>query len=192
MASTPARSESAVSLTRRSMLESLETELAAKRRVVRLRRELGRSRSAAALLAMHQDNRGKVEETKRQTALLRGAHLEGMLKDMPAATEEEVGKLAGELMAHLAATQVDPSKRAWFKLFKLMDENGDGHITFAEFMECIRIHIGIPPAQLPVSRVQAVWHAIDLDGNGWMDVGEFGRFFRLGEVRLPAFAAAAH
>ena len=41
---------------------------------------------------------------------------------------------------------------------------------------------------LPEARIAAVWSAIDLDGNGWMDAGEFGRFFRQGAPTAQASA----
>ena len=45
----------------------------------------------------------------------------------------------------------------------------------------IRKTIKMSTTELPESTIQAVWNSIDLDGNGWIDAGEFGRFFRLGE-----------
>ena len=48
----------------------------------------------------------------------------------------------------------------------------------------IRKTIRMSVEELPETTVQAVWNSIDLDGNGWIDAGEFGRFFRLGEKPL--------
>ena len=48
-------------------------------------------------------------------------------------------------------------------------------------MEMIRVNIKMPASKISDKQVMAVWHSIDLDGNGWIDAGEFGRFFRQGE-----------
>ena len=48
-------------------------------------------------------------------------------------------------------------------------------------MEMIRVTIKMPASKISDRQIMAVWHSIDLDGNGWIDAGEFGRFFRQGE-----------
>ena len=50
-----------------------------------------------------------------------------------------------------------------------------------QLMEMIRVTIRMPPSKISDQQIMAVWHSIDLDGNGWIDAGEFGRFFRQGE-----------
>lgn len=45
----------------------------------------------------------------------------------------------------------------------------------------IRKTIRMPDTIVTDRQIQAVWHSIDRDGNGWIDAGEFGRFFRQGE-----------
>ena len=110
---------------------------------------------------------------------LRGAHLKA-IKDAAPATNEEVQGLATQLMAHMQKIEVDPSKRGWYRLFRIMDVNDDGHIEYEEFLYLIRSHMRLSVKDLPEDSIKRVWNAIDLDGNGWMDAGEFGRFFRQG------------
>ena len=56
----------------------------------------------------------------------------------------------------------------------------DAHLS-AQLMEMIRVSIKMPKSKLSDEQIRGVWNSIDLDGNGWIDAGEFGRFFRQGE-----------
>ena len=82
---------------------------------------------------------------RAETQRLQGAHLHNSVSYVEPATEEQVGMVATALMRQLAIMQPDPAKRSWFKLFKAYDQNGDGHISYAEV-------IGIP-SHLPSFRV---------------------------------------
>lgn len=161
--------------------ETASEELRAKRRVFKLRNELAHSRSTAATMRWHASNMSSGDEVRSETKRLQGAHLHNSVAYVPPATDEEVGKVATTLMRKLAQSQPEPSERGWFKLFKMFDENGDGHISYEELIEMIRNKIKVPKEVISETQIQAVWHSIDLDGNGWIDAGEFGRFFRLGE-----------
>ena len=167
---------------RRAVLDSLDVEHTAKQRVVRLRRDLARSRSQAALSELRERNRAAAKAKQAEIEYLRGAHLKGMVSGVKAASPAEVTALARTMVEHMEKTEVDPSNRGWYVLFKRMDMNGDGLITYAELMECIRDSMHLDEYELPEVKVQAVWNSIDLDGNGWIDCAEFGRFFRQGEA----------
>ena len=162
--------------------EAAAAELEAKRRVFKLRKQLAEARTLQASVRIEEKNYQRWRDVREETAQLKkGALGAGSALDVPAATDEEVGKVSAAMMFQLAKMEVDPSKRAWYKLFKAMDENGDGHITFDELMVLIRKTVKLSEEDLSEKAVSAVWHSIDLDGNGWIDAGEFGRFFRLGE-----------
>ena len=45
----------------------------------------------------------------------------------------------------------------------------------------IRCTINVSEKQLREETIRSVWHAIDMDNNGSIDIAEFGRFFRLGD-----------
>lgn len=161
--------------------DASERELDAKRRVLRLRRELSRSRSTAANMQVAARRTNAGTEVRNMTRYLQGAHLSGSVKQVTPATEEQVKAVATALIQHLHDTRVDPNERNWYRLFREYDSNGDGHIEYRELVDMIRNHIKMSERQLPEREVQAVWHFIDADGNGWIDAGEFGRFFRQGE-----------
>lgn len=105
-------------------VETAEEELQAKRRVYKLRNELAKSRSMAAIMQTRAMNMCIGEEVRQETKRLQGAHLQGSVAKVPPASDAEVGKIATALMRKLASTEPDPANRTWFKLFKKFDENG--------------------------------------------------------------------
>ena len=81
----------------------------------------------------------------------------------------------------LAQQVTDPSKRSWIKLFKHMDENGTGTITYTELASMIRDELHLSPQELGEKALQAVWAALDDKKNGFITAGIFGQFMRRGE-----------
>ena len=75
----------------------------------------------------------------------------------------------------------DPSKRSWFKLFRHMDDDDSGRITYAELAGLVREELKLSPRELPEVSLKAVWAALDRDGSGFLNAGEFGAFMRRGE-----------
>ena len=76
-------------------------------------------------------------------------------------------------------------QRSWIKLFKHMDQEGSGRITFSELAAMIRDVLQFSPRDLPGGVLRAVWAAIDPDALGYINVGEFGAFMRRGEGETP-------
>lgn len=159
-----------------------ELELGTKRRVFRLRRELSRSRSMAANMQLNATKVNAGLEVRNMTRYLQGAHLSGSVKQVTPATPEQVKEIATALIQHLHDTRIEPGERNWYRIFREYDSNGDGHLEYREIVDMIRHHIRMTERQMPEKKIQSVWHYIDADGNGWIDAGEFGRFFRLGEA----------
>ena len=69
---------------------------------------------------------------------------------------------------------------SWFRLFKRMDDDGSGRVSYAELEELVRHELQLPPSQLPEHSLKAVWVALDEDGSGYITVREFGQFMRKG------------
>jgi hypothetical protein len=136
--------------------EVMQEELMTKRRVLKLRKELGHSRSTAAMLQILSNKRVMGAEVRKETQRLQGAHLSDSVRHVEPADEAEVSRVATLLVQRLTHTQPDPSKRNWFTLFKDFDENGDGHITFDELVLMIRHKIKCPRKLLPDEIIQKV------------------------------------
>ena len=74
---------------------------------------------------------------------------------------------------------------AWFKLFRHMDDDGSGQISYVEFSGMIREELLITPSDIPERRLKAAWLALDTDCSGLINSGEFGAFMRLAEPPPP-------
>ena len=120
--------------------------------------------------------------------------------ELPAA-EEQVVWLASVLHAkmHQLFSVVNngvPTKVSWFRLFKHMDDDESGLISYAELADMARSELYLSTHQLPEKTLRAVWLALDKDGSGRLTAGEFGAFMRLGErpterVKKPGRASSA-
>ena len=73
-----------------------------------------------------------------------------------------------------------PTKVSWFRLFKHMDDDESGLISYSELAGRVREEWLFGHKELPEKTLKAVWLALDNDGSGRLTAGEFGAFMRLG------------
>lgn len=64
---------------------------------------------------------------------------------------------------------------SWFLLFREMDEDGSGRISYAELKSMVRKSLRLSTRELPDLKLQSVWRALDEDASGFISTGEFGR-----------------
>ena len=118
--------------------------------------------------------------------------------DVPPADEATVRKMAAEVrkpcafpcdnshftaqhcpssLAQLQAKahELFPLNPAWYRLFKYMDGEGSGNITYREFADMVRNQLKKRPEELSDSVLKGVWAALDEDSSGLVSTGEFGR-----------------
>ena len=103
--------------------------------------------------------------------------------DVPKASEAEVRELSvtfNAAMARRARESIDQNDN-FFRLFKHVDSDNSGRISYKELLGMIREELLLKPADLPEARVKAVWKALDADLGGFLTAGEFGAFMRKGE-----------
>ena len=112
--------------------------------------------------------------------------LKQALVGVTCADDDEVREMAGRLHARTCEIISDPLARGWFKLFKHMDDDGSGRVSFAAFEDLVRHELQLPARELPEARLKAVWVALDDDGSGYISAGEFGAFMRKGKSNEPA------
>mmetsp|Transcript_13263 Transcript_13263/g.44213 ORF Transcript_13263/g.44213 Transcript_13263/m.44213 type:complete len:1380 (-) Transcript_13263:173-4312(-) len=98
----------------------------------------------------------------------------------PPASDEMVVRVAALLNRELERLAVDPSKRSWFKLFKQVDADGSGLISFDEFKHMVRKDLKLSPGRLSAKELREVWLVLDDDGGGHVSAGEFGKFMARG------------
>ena len=100
------------------------------------------------------------------------------MEGVAAASEGEMAELAMRFQARLRAVQPDPATRSVFVLFKDVDQDGSGRITYDEFLKVVRVGLAMKAAELPEGELKSLWLALDNDASGAIDAGEFGSFMR--------------
>ena len=108
--------------------------------------------------------------------------------DVSPADDAAVRHLSMLLHEAMAEMEPDPNKRTWYTLFKHMDDDGSGKITFHEFEDMVRNEVRLTRHELDEDSLRSVWRALDCDGSGYVTVGEFGAS-RMTNL-LPAHCAA--
>ena len=72
------------------------------------------------------------------------------------ASAEAVDGVARLFVHKLTELYEDPSKRSWFKLFRHMDDDDSGRITYAELAGLVREELKLSPRELPEVSLKAV------------------------------------
>ena len=85
-----------------------------------------------------------------------------------------------------AAQRSGRERADWFTMFKHMDDDGSGRISFDELRRGVREQLHLSKAECPEARLRSLWKALDDDASGWISTGEFGRFMRRGEAEGQA------
>jgi len=133
----------------------------------------------------------KVGHQQQLTELAKrsGKHLTMMLaaKDVEAASAEEVRQLSLKFNTQLV--QLRPrdatNGNCFIRLFKHMDYDDSGRISFKEFRQMVREELHLGKAEMPLPQLQSLWKALDENGSGYICIGEFGRFMRVSADAAP-------
>ena len=151
------------------------------RRAAARQREQKQAKHQRAAEAVAKEVRRRRAEVRRLTDM---TDLKKILKKAPAATEEQVVMLAEACNERLVQMADEDDKlmwAPWFRLFKSIDTDGSGQISFDEFVSLVRKELGLLAAQgFGADAVKAVWVAMDTDASGYISCGEFGKFMRKG------------
>ena len=118
------------------------------------------------------------EDLRAENARWTGKDLAAELKGVDVASDEEVTKYAVAL--NMAMARVWPESRSqssYFKLFKLMDKDKSGLITFYEFSRTCRELFRM---KMTDDELLRVWKWVDQDVSGTIKSGEFLRFVKRG------------
>jgi len=107
------------------------------------------------------------------------------LQSVVAASDEDVLKLSELLNRRLVTYEKDASRRSWWKLFMLMDQDKAGVVAYSRFLKLMRIQLEIPERQAPDKLLRSVWKALDYDETGWINSAKWGPFMKRGEGATP-------
>ena len=92
------------------------------------------------------------------------------------ANEEQLVDISRKINVEM--NRLPPDSRQWINLFKRMDEDGSGLITYDEMERTIREMLRMSAEAIPKRALQGLWLKLDENRNGSIDAGEFGRFMR--------------
>ena len=108
-------------------------------------------------------------------AKLRAQQLAGVSRQMLTdgvgeSTSEEMRHISGLLNTELNRLPAD--QRHWYNLFKAVDLDDSGVISFHELSVAVRETLRVPRSALSDRTLQSVWLALDEDKSGSIDAGE--------------------
>jgi len=95
---------------------------------------------------------------------------------IPLPNEDEVKEIAANFNLKLDKIIPKGSAQSWWALYKDIDEDQSGLITFEEFASATRERLGIKPTQLSDNKLMALWCVLDADNSGYLESGEFHTF----------------
>lgn len=167
---------------KRELEEAKAAEHAVRSEIARLRRGVEQARTRNAVRQVEEQRRLDAENHRLYMKNLSGRALIESLAAHEPASEEEVVLLARMLHLRLEELYQDPRERSWFKLFKHMDPDGSGLISYVEFERLVRDEMYLSPDELSDGELRRVWVWIDRTGSGGLTSGEFAAFLRQGEV----------
>lgn len=75
----------------------------------------------------------------------------------------------------------------WFTVFKEIDSDFSGMLTFDELKSGVRERLRITTAELPQKKLSSLWVSLDADNNGYVESSEFHKF--MGQAEPPKDAS---
>ena len=162
-----------------SWKQAVRAEAEARKRLMRLQRELEKTKLKSAMAMYHETRRTEVAAIRTDMAQRVGSDLTEKFACIETASKEEVRLLSVRFNVRMSQILL-PSQQNWFYLFRVVDADGSGRISYDEFERMIREPLKLKSGKLPNVKLQALWKALDEDDSGWISTGEFGRFMKLG------------
>lgn len=99
-------------------------------------------------------------------------------EDRPASTRQErlLRSVASRLTEQCRRNQ--QFKGSWYRLFKVMDKDGDGHLRFGEIQKAVRDLLKVSARAVSRSDLKLLWRGLDSDGSRAVSVTAFAKFMR--------------
>jgi Ca2+-binding EF-hand superfamily protein len=168
--------------TKRELEEAKAAGHEVRSEMARLRREIEQARTRGAVRQAEEHRRLEAENQRLYMKELSGRGLIESLAVHEPASDEEVVLLARMLHLRLEELYEDPRERSCFTLFKCMDADGSGLISYIEFERLVRDEMCLSLDELSDDELRHVWVWIDRNGSGGVMSGEWAAFLRKGEV----------
>ena len=167
-----------------------EREVALKARLEYLNRILEQRRGPSRIAEVAARNRATANAMRAEKDRLFHRDLARSMVRERRASKAEVAEVSAMLNVAQQSIVKPWETPSWFKLFRHVDRDGSGLVAYDEFCAMVRDVLKMPERDMPSARLKALWLALDTDGSGHINSGEFGAFMRLGEPLVDrAFAA---
>merc|ERR1712146_683888 len=73
-----------------------------------------------------------------------------------------------------------PKSHSWFNLFKEIDNDSSGFVTFDELQTCVRQELKKTQKTVPLKELRKLWCALDTNNDNRLDKDEMAKFFKRG------------
>ena len=168
--------------------QAMQEESNARKKLLRLQREFEKVCIASARETYQAERRSVMVAARADMARRTGSDMTEKLAAVVTATKEEKRELSVRFNVRML-TLLRPGEQEWFNLFKAVDTDGSGRISFEELESMIRGPLKLSREKLATAKLHALWKAIDDDDSGWISTGEFGRFMKLGSQQAADHVA---
>lgn len=169
-------------LSRAPELDAVQAaEFDAKRQFTSSHRDLLKMARVSSLTNLHARNKARAVALRAESAAETGKDLSIKLKGVRPSPEAKVEQLSMALnvsMCHLYPQA--RSQASYFNLFRKMDKDGSGLISYYEFLRMVRDTLKVTPSMMSEAEVQAMWRWVDEDASGTVGAGEFLKLMRKG------------
>ena len=110
-----------------------------------------------------------------------GKDLKVEFADIEPATDDQIHSLAQHLSRALCVLfPQSRSQSSYFNLFRMIDKDGSGLISYYEFTKMIRELLKIPAGEMSETQLRRTWRWVDKDNSGTIGCGEYMRLMRRG------------
>ena len=147
---------------------------------------------------LHERRQEQFEQVKEASRKRLAKDVASKATEHERASDKEVREL-GDLFAKQLKNQLPYGISNPHKLFRHVDVDQSGRITFEEFSRMCRHGLKITRKAVTDDKLWGLWRAIDENENGFICAGEFGRFMRESsdamssqEMELVAKVAESH
>ena len=169
-----------------------QAEQDAKKMFVGAHRDLLKMARASSTASLFADRKARAVAVRGERYAETGKDLMLKLKSRKAAGEDKVVELS--IALNVAMCHLYPQARSqasYFNLFRHMDKDGSGLISYYEFLKMIRSQLGLSERQMGESEVEAMWRWVDEDASGMIGAGEVRRrAYPIAEPLSSSFAGS--
>lgn len=160
--------------------QAVQEEAEARKRLLRLQKELERTLQASAREEYREERRAVVAAQRSEMARAVGSDITEKFAHVETASKEEMRQLSVRFNVRMLDILGPSKEQEWYKIFKAVDTDSSGRISYEEFETMVRGPLKMSRTKTPSVKLQALWKALDEDSSGWLSTGEFGRFMKLG------------